>query len=105
TNALPCSKAARQISVMASAWLKSIATSQFRMADSIESPRSHRAAMSAFGSSFATSTMVLPMRPAAPISKTLTRGDFTLEEPYLLNEEGLHALNSFLPLKFLERFA
>ena len=36
-------QATRQISVMVSAWLKSIATSQFCIAGSIESPRSHRA--------------------------------------------------------------
>src|SRR5436190_1726438 len=75
---------------MAPAWLKSIATSQFFIAGSIGSPRSHCATISISGSSLARSATVFPMRPAAPTSNTRT-GDFFIKakpSPYPLLFEG-----------------
>src|SRR6266487_3866788 len=75
---------------MAPAWLKSIAASQFFIAGSIGSPRSHCASISISGSSVARWTTVFPIRPAEPMSNT-RRGDFFIKaapSPYPLPFEG-----------------
>src|SRR5215470_7424093 len=90
TSDLPFCKAARQVSSMLSAWLKSIATSQFLIAGSIESPKSHCATISISASLRAISSTVFPMRPAAPMSSTRTGELFIFAEPslYALPLEG-----------------
>src|SRR5207253_5225310 len=85
TSGLRCRNAAPQISSIEVELLKSIATSQFLIAGSIASPRSHCATMSILGSFLARSTIVGPFDRAPRSASRAPEISFCLLECF----EGL----------------